>query len=339
MVAVSDPHQAVLNLGHGGFYRVAYDSKQILRLTSLIHSGELGPLDRLGLLADGFEAAKAGYVSTVDTLRLLEAYENEDNSFVWDVMVGVLGSIRATMRDDELREAMKPLGRKLAAAQIKRLGWDAKEDEPHFDTLLRPTVLGLAAISEEQIVVDEALKRFKAMKKPEDVAPDLRGIIYGTAARHGGLKEFDKMLAMHNVSRNSEDRVTLSAALTNFKQPEVIAKALEQIQGKDVRLQDAAYWVAYSFANRYARDTTWDWLVANWQWLENNMGSDLSFYRMPNYAARNYSDASFLPTFRKFFESHLSAAFDRPVKQAVETIQWQSAWRSRDLNAIKNYFA
>jgi aminopeptidase N len=296
-------------------------------------------MERLGLLADSFEAAKAGYTSTVDTLKLLEAYENEDNNFVWDVMVGVLGGIRATMRDDELREAMKPLGRKLAAAQVKRLGWDATENEPHFDTLLRPTVLSLAAISEEQIVVDEALKRFHAMDKPEDLAPDTRGIVYGVAARHGGVKEFDKLLAMHNASKNSEDRVTLSAALTNFKQPELIARALGQIQGKDVRLQDAAYWIAYSFSNRYARDTTWDWLVANWQWLHDNMGNDLSFYRMPNYAARNYSDISFLPTFKKFFEAHLSAAFDRPVKQAIETIQWQSAWRARDLEAIRKYFA
>jgi puromycin-sensitive aminopeptidase len=339
VVKIDDPEKTVLNLGHGGFYRVVYDSNQIARLTKLIRSGELGPMERLGLLADSFEAAKAGYTSTVDTLKLLEAYENEDNNFVWDVMVGVLGGIRATMRDDELREAMKPLGRKLAAAQVKRLGWDATENEPHFDTLLRPTVLSLAAISEEQIVVDEALKRFHAMDKPEDLAPDTRGIVYGVAARHGGVKEFDKLLAMHNASKNSEDRVTLSAALTNFKQPELIARALGQIQGKDVRLQDAAYWIAYSFSNRYARDTTWDWLVANWQWLHDNMGNDLSFYRMPNYAARNYSDISFLPTFKKFFEAHLSAAFDRPVKQAIETIQWQSAWRARDLEAIRKYFA
>jgi aminopeptidase N len=145
-------------------------------------------------------------------------------------------------------------------------------------------------------------------------------------------------LAMHNASKNSEDRVTLSAALTNFKQPALIQKALGQIQGKDVRLQDAAYWVAYSFANRHGRDLTWDWMVANWQWLQDNIGSDLSFYRMPNYAARNYSDESFLPTFTKFFESHMSTAFERPVKQAMETIRWQSAWRSRDLEAIKKYF-
>jgi puromycin-sensitive aminopeptidase len=336
---VAIPDNLLLNQGRTGFYRVAYEPARMARLAQLVQDGKLSALDRLGLLADSYETAKAGYASTVDTLKLLEAYEDEDNTFVWDVITNVLAGIRSTMRDEDLREAMKPLGRKLAAAQVARLGWDAKEGESHFDTLLRPTVLGLAAVSDDEAVVAEALKRFHAMQKPEDVAPDIRGIVYGTAARKGAAKEFDKLLAMHNASKNSEDRVTLSAALTAFEQPELYQKALSLIPTKDVRLQDAGYWVAYSFGNRFARDATWNWMVNNWNWLEQNMGNDLSFYRMPNYAARNYSDESFLPEFKKFFESHMSVAFERPVKQAVETIQWQSAWRTRDLDSIKKFFS
>jgi aminopeptidase 2 len=188
-------------------------------------------------------------------------------------------------------------------------------------------------------MTEEALQRFSDMKRPEDIAPDMRGIVYGTAARLGGQDEFDKLLRLHNESKNSEERVTLSAALTNFRQPEIIEQALAQVKTKDVRLQDAAYWVAYSFSNRFARDRTWQWLVDNWDWLQQNMGSDLSFYRMPQYAGRNYSDIEFLPTFKEFFESHMSAAFERPVKQAIETITWQAAWRKRDLDKLKEYFA
>ncbi|MCA9325314.1 M1 family metallopeptidase [Candidatus Saccharibacteria bacterium] len=337
--AVELPQDVLLNQGRTGFYRTAYAPAISQHLADRVKAGELSNLDRLGLLADSFEAAKAGYASTVDTLKLLEAYKDEDQTFVWDVIVAVLGGIRHTMRDEELREAMKPLGRELTVSLVDKLGWDIKKDESHFDTLLRPTVLASAAVSDNEMVVNEALKRFNAMAKPEDVDPDIRGVVYGTAARKGGQAEFDKLLKLHNESVNSEDRVTLSAALTGFRQAEIIKQALGQITSDNVRLQDAGYWVAYSFANRHARDVTWDWMVANWDWLQQNMGSDLSFYRMPNYAARNYSDESFIPSFQKFFESHMSAAFERPVKQAIETIQWQAAWRDRDLNAIKDYFA
>ncbi len=142
---------------------------------------------------------------------------------------------------------------------------------------------------------------------------------------------------MHNASTNSEERVTLGGALTGFEQPELIKRALEMITSDDVRLQDVSYWIAYSFGNRHARQTTWKWMTDNWAWLSDNIGTDLGFFRMPIYAGRVFSDESFLPEFKAFFEQHMSVAFERPVNQAVETIQWQAAWKKRDLAPIKKY--
>lgn len=328
----------LLNHGRNGFYRATYDSAHLEKLASQVADGKLSELDRLGLLADTFETAKAGYSSTVDALKLLEAYRNENSLVVWDIMAGNLGSLKLVMNDDELRESMKPFIRELVAEQLHRLGWDEKPNDSHFDRLLRPTILGLAAAADEPATVDEALKRFKHMSKPEDVSPDIRGVVYGTAARLGAQTEFDKLWKMHNASNNSEERVTLSAALTNFEHDDQIRQALEKITTDDVRLQDSMYWVAYSFGNRFARLSTWQWLKDNWQWLKDNLGSDLSFYRMPLYAARVQSDAAFLKEFEAFFTQHMSPAFERPIKQGIEIIQWQSAWKKRDLDLLRDYF-
>ncbi|MGZ6005499.1 MAG: M1 family metallopeptidase [Candidatus Saccharimonadales bacterium] len=329
--------ELVLNHNRTSLFRAVYDSEHVADLAHAIKEGKLNELDRLGLLADSFEAAKAGYSSTVDTLKLLEAYAEEDSAVVWDVIAGGIGSIRVVMDDDAVRDVLKPFVQKLAAKQLKRLGWEEKSDDSHFDKLLRPTILGLSSYGEDQSVVAEAKRRFAEMKKPEDVHPDLRGVVYGTVARKGGKVEFDKMLKMHNTSKNSEERVTLAGALTGFEKPELIKRALGEITSKDVRLQDAPYWVAYSFMNRHARLTTWQWLKENWDWLSKNLGTDLSFFRMPNYAARGFSDEKILPDFKEFFESHMSPAFERPVKQAIETIEIQAAWRKRDLEAIKKF--
>ena len=334
-----DHHQLLLNTHRSGFYQTLYNSTHLFKLGENVKAGRLDPLDRLTLLSDTFDAAKAGYINTADALKLLDYYCNEDNSVVWDIIAGNLGSTRATMDDDELREDLKPFLRKLTAKQLERLGWEEKAGESSFDRLLRPTILGMASLGEEEAVVTEARTRFEAMKQPEDLHPDIRGVVYGTMARTGGKEEFDKMLAMHNASTSSEERVTLSASLTSFKQEELIHRALDQIKGKDVRLQDAMYWVAYSFGNRYAKRMTWDWLRENWQWLEENIGKDLSFYRMPNYVARAFSDASFLDEFLDFFgPMRKLPAFERPINQAIETIEWQSAWKQRDLAAVKAFF-
>lgn len=326
------------NGGRNAFYRVAYDPKHISRLAAAINAGKMDPLDRLGLLSDVFESAKSGAMSTIDALTLLEAYYNEDNTVVWDIIAGNLGSIRAVMDDDALRNDMKPFVRKLSSQQLARLGWVESTKDSHFDKLLRPTILGLNSWSEEQSTVKEAQRRFAAMKRPEDIMPDLRGVVYGTAARTGGDAEFNKLLSMHNETTSSEERVTIAAALTDFEQPHLIKRALALINTDTVRLQDAGYWIAYSFMNRHAKTMTWEWMVTNWSWLEQNLGKDLSFYRMPIYAARSFSDAIFLPEFKNFFAAHMSPALERPVKQGIETIEWQSAWRKRDLIQIKHYF-
>jgi len=328
-----------LNRGSSGFYRTIYNATHLKKLGESVRTGKLSALERAMLLSDHVEAAKAGYISTTDVLTLLQNYQDEDSSVVWDIIASFIGSIRAVMRDEQLRQSMKPYIRKLTKKQLTRLGWTAKKGESHLDSLLRPTILGLAAGADEPAVLKEIETRFSSLKNSEDIEPDLRSIIYGTIARRGGAAEFERLLELHNTSKNSEERVVLSSALTGFKQPELIQKALTLITTDAVRLQDSSYWIGYSFMNRHARDATWQWMTDSWPWIEQNLGKDLSFYRMPIYAGRAYSDTAFLPTFKAFFEPKSTPALERSINQAVEMIEWQSAWRSRDLKELKVFFA
>lgn len=333
-----EPSAIKLNKAQTGFYRLIYDDKQVAALAQQVTDGELDPLDRLGLLSDAFEAAKAGYSSSTTALKLLESYRQEDNSAVWDVIAGGLGNIRVTMDDEDLREAMQPFVQRLVKAQLDRLGWTPKATESHFDSLLRPTIFGLAAVSNTDAVVKECLLRFESMTKPEDLPADLRSVIYNTAARHGDKKSFEKLLKLHNSSALSEERTTLAAALTGFEQPELIDKALALIKTDAIRLQDAAYWVAYGFMNRHAKRATWQWLQTNWSWLDENLGSDMSFSRFPLYAARSFSDKDFLAAYKKFFEPLVTPAIERAYQQGLETLNWQIAWKERDLDNIRHEF-
>jgi aminopeptidase N len=334
----ADTRDLLLNYGRSGFYRVTYNASHLHTLAEAVANGRLKPLDRYGLLADAVEAAKAGQGSTADALHLLQYYKNEDNTIVWDAMAGALGSVRSVMDDDALREAMKPYIRKLIAKQLDRLGWDKKPGEAHFDTLLRPTMISLAAIADHQATLDTINHLFATMQQPADISPDLRGIVYTSVAQHGNQQTFDRLLAMHNESTSSEERTKLCAALVSFKQPELIDQALALITSEHVRLQDVPYWLAYSLGNRHAKHAAWRWIQDNWQWLDDNLGNDLSFYRIPVYVARSFSDDSFLDEYNAFFKAHMKPAFDRSVKQGIETIQWQAAWKHRDLKEIKAFF-
>jgi len=337
---IADTSSLKLNRGQSGFYRTVYNPEHLARLGELIKNNQLSPLDRLGILSDMFEAAKAGKAKTVDALKFLEYFADESDNAVWDVIAGGIVSIRSVMDDEGLREHMKPYIQKLVAKQLDRLGWEKHDGEPHFDQLLRPTILAMAAGAGEKSVVDESLRRFAAMKKPEDIDPDLRGTIYTTAVREIGDKPtFDKLFKMHEASSMSEERTTITAALTNFKQPDLIKRALKIIDTDSVRHQDVAYWIAYSFSNRHAKRETWKWMTTHWDWLAKNLGTDLSFYRFPMFAATAFSNREFLEDFKAFFVPKLEPAFERSIHQGIEVLTWQSAWKERDFAEVQAFFA
>ncbi len=346
-----------INRGQSGFYRVNYSASHLENLGHQILRGRIGPIDRLCILADTFEAAKAGHNSTIEALHLLDSYVHENDSAVWDVIAGNLAAVRLVMNDDDIRENMKPYVRQFIGPQLDRLGWAKKPKESHFDSLLRPTILGMASVAENKKVVDHALNLFEKMHHTTDVPadlrsadvagslrgggidPDMRGVVYGTAARHGDAKTFSKLLQLHKNSNSSEERLNLAAAICGFKQPSLIKRALKLIDTDEVRLQDVAYWIVYSLNNRYARQATWQWVQEHWSWLHKELGNDLAFHRLPVFVARPQSDAKFLADYNAFFNKRSSPSLERSISQGREIIEWQSAWRKRDLGTVKAYFA
>ncbi len=324
-----------LNQHQSGFYRTLYAPELLTKLADDVKT--LEPLDRLGILADSLESAKAGYGPTVPALKLLFGYQQESNAAVWDIITAGLGELKRTMDDDTIRESIKPHIRTLTSKQRARLGFNEKKSDTHFDKLLRPTILGLSAAADESEVVTWCKESFKKARSPADIHADVRSVVFSTSARHGDAKTFKKLLSFHAASESSEDRITIAAALTSFEYPELIKQSLELITTNEVRRQDAMYWVAYSFMNRHAKAHTWQWMKDNWKWLETELGSDLSFYRTPIYAARSFSDKQFLADYEAFFAKHTSASLERSIKQGVEMLQGQIAWKDRDLSEIQVY--
>jgi len=328
----------LINEGHSGFYITTYDKETYANFGLQIEAGALSETERLGLLFDAFSASRAGYLGTPQVLGMLKHYHAEHSAPVWDTISLVLGDIRRVFDDEELLESMKPYLAKISAEQVGRLGWKASKSETYFDTLLRPIALGLSSIGNNPDVVKEALKRFESIKKSEDQDPDLRSVIYYAAARNGGKKEFEKLKMLYEKTHSPTEKIVLAGALCAFKQPEIYKESLKMINSPLVRIQDISYWIVASFSNRHAKLETWAWMKENWKWLEQSIGAELGFARLPLYAARAFANKKFRDDFVKFFEPQLTPSLRREYKKALETVEWQTAWRNRDLKDIKDFF-
>lgn len=354
-IPILSPLTHKLNRGGIGFYRTIYDSSLIASIGQQIQSNQLPPGDRLDIIGDVFEAAKAGYCSTVQAFKWLEFYDQEDYPAVWEVIVAQLASVRLVMDDPDLRRLIKKYSLKLIDKQLNRLGWKVRKNDSHFDILLRPLILGVAGANKQTEVIKTAQAVFAQATGQKNISPtqknlaagilnknlaidpDLRSIIYTIVARHGQQSEFDQLWYMHNESQSSEERLNLTLALTSFNKIEYINQSLKLIRSQNVRIQDVLHWLAYSFMNRFAKKATWNWMIDNWQWLDDKLGNDMAFSRLPIYTARSFSDKKFLKEYDDFFEKKRSPALDRSIAQGREMIMAAAEWRIRDQQKLKKY--
>lgn len=333
-----------LNVGQTGFYRVNYSHDMQQKQLEAIDAGSLAPIDRMGLLADSFEVTKSGHQSVTEYLDLLSHYAEEDQLPVWEIIAGSLGTIRSILSasdtDDTLRDKMKPWLQDFIQPQLDILGLEEREDEPHLVTLLRPIIVGIAATAEEPSVmsfIDESYKK-RIIKGESSIDPNLRGIIYATKARLGGQKEFDEMLKMYKKTQSSDEKLSLTAGMTSFEKPEIHPQIFNLIKSDTIRTQDNSYWIAYSFMNRHSRAATWQWVKDNWGWLKETMGTDMSFSRLPIYAARQFADKDKIDDYIAFFSDKLEPSLERSYNQGLEIAQTLSAWRVRDQASVLQWF-
>jgi len=325
-----------INQGQSGFYITKYWPEQYKRLGRLIDDGKMGETDRVGLLSDMLAMSRNGYLPVMELISMLEHYKDESSAVVWDIIAMCIGDIRHVM-GNKVQEAIKPFIRELTAKQVDRLGWDEIADESYFDKMLRPTVLGMAAVADRQSVVDKATALFTKANDIEDIPSDLRSLILSTVAKHGGKKEFDKMLIWLNELSAPENMVVLAHSMTNFRNNTEIKRALNLIRSENVRLQDSRYWIVYSMANPSARIQTWHWVKSNWKWLKDTTGNDVGFTTLPIQVARAFSNRSFLEPYKAFFKKVYEPSLDRSIKQGLETIKMQATWHERDEKELRNW--
>ncbi|HEX7368210.1 MAG TPA: M1 family metallopeptidase [Candidatus Saccharimonadales bacterium] len=344
-IALSVPNDDIVLLDtHArGHYIVRYTSdKQKQAVADKIRTQKLGEADRLMLLNGGSMLARAGYEPYSNILAMLSAYRDEASEPVWDMMSLVIGETRRFIDlDESLEDMIKQLIRTLIAKQHKRLSWQEQTGESSADQKLRATIIGLGAYAEEPAIVSRALELFESYKsKPDTVPAELRGIVFAVAVKQHTPGALTYLLQLHDSTNNSELKGDICGALTATHLPEEAEKLLGRLQdAKLVKPQDADRWLVYLLRNRYACDTAWQWMTANWAWIEQTYHDDKSYDMLPRYAASIVNTAAWAKRYREFFEPKAGQlVLQRNIAMGLEEITARVAWLTRDLTGVQKFF-
>lgn len=332
-----------LNSGACGHYIVNYDSEwQRGELTDLVRSKKISGAERLMLLNDSSMLSKAGYRHFGDTLKLLDAYKGENDETVWGMIALVIAEARRFIDlDESLEPRIKDFVRRSIASEYKRLGWREKKGESVGDRKLRAMIIGLGAYAEEPSIIKQAKQLFADYKKDRSAIPaELRCDVFGVVIRQKVPGVFEYLLKLHDSTRNSDLKSDIAVAITLTRSTAEARKLLKRLPQPDtIKAQDADRWLIYLLRNRYSRKTAWDWMVANWAWVEETYGHEAIYDHTPRYSALVCNTEEWAKRYRLFFEPKQDqAALKRTILIAIEEIDNRVAWLKRDLPSVQQFF-
>lgn len=191
-----------LNVGCYGFYRVNNPPELLELFQDAIRNKTLPVNDRLGVVDDLFAMVEAGRVSTVDFLKLLSCFENEDEFQNWSAICDCLKKLNKLLSHTDYQDAFHAYGRKLLSKVYETLGFDVKPDDSHTTKILRMAILNGLLSFEDPKILEESRWRFKSRcdcKNPID--PDLRSVVYCGVLHSCDDETFEKFFHVSSLEQ------------------------------------------------------------------------------------------------------------------------------------------
>lgn len=313
-----------LNVGNNSDFIVKYDQKLLDDI--LANIDELGAVDKLQLLQDFRLLAEGGHMSYAEIVPLLPKFADSTSPIVANALYRIMASLRnfvepESKEDTELRKLYNLLSEK----QVARLGYLPREGESIDDNLLRPIVLSASLYGENSTTIDKLHELYeKYSDNLEAMSADIRGIVLDNEVRNfGSMTLHDKLLKLYVTTADPSFKQDLCGAITYTKQPDLIDAIVDDFEDPQViKPQDLRAWYRGVLANNYGQTQAWDWIRAEWNWLEATVGGDMEFATFVTVTANIFHTRERLEQFKDFFEPKLNTpGLTREIKMDIRVIE------------------
>lgn len=328
-----------INPGTIGFYRTQYPPEMLEKFVPAIKDLSLPPLDRLGLHDDLFALVQNGSISTVESLKLIDAYRNENNYTVWSSICSSLSKLKNIISHTDLTNKLNAYGISIFAPLAEKLGWESKANENHLETLLRSLILSRLISFNDVKTCEEAKRRFYLHKNGKQSLPaDLRMPCYRAVLQQADEKVYEEMLNLYRSTDLHEEKDRISRALGSINDVQLLHKVIQFAMSEEVRAQDAVFVIASVAINPAGRDLSWAFFKENWKILLNQYSGGFLLTRLVKHLTENFASEEKAVEIESFFKAHEFPGAERTVQQSIETIRLNADWLDRDITKIREYF-
>jgi len=312
----------VVNSSKKGFIRIRYDDELLSLLKPLVEKNILNNIDRWNLQNDLFAICISGNENISTYLDFTEAYHHEQNYLSSANVANNLNFLYLISFHESFVDDIKQYAHDYFRNIFDRLGWDAKKNEKHTDTLLRATVLMALGKLEDDEILEEAQIRFDAhVKNKKTIKPDLSEVVFSLSAWNGDEKTFEKLIKLYRKSSSQEAKLRVLGAICYFKDEKLLFKTLKFILTNEVRSQNLALPIVRISSNPYGKKIMWPWLKKNWKILNKKFGHGNPIANRIVASISLFADPSMQTEIKNFFKRNPTPGTEMTLAQTLERIR------------------
>lgn len=292
-----------LNIGNVSHFIVKYDAT--LQADLIKELANLDAISQLQVLQDNLLLAQSSSQPYANLIPLMEKLSNSKSNIVQTKLAQVTSNLMDFVTVDSAEEkALKAFIHKLTANSIERLGVMPKANESNDDSLARPVVLNLALYAENEQVIKALHEIYQAnVNDIYNLPAAIRSAVLRNEMKQFGSKDlFDKFLKAYVETSDTQFRQHLRQALSASQDVEQLKKLISKFKQADViKPQDVCSWYYGVLANHKAQDLAFEWMKAEWPWLNKALGGDMSFSYFITATSNIFHTEAELKAFNDFF--------------------------------------
>ena len=253
------------NAGGRGYYRAQYDEADYKKLLAQADS-TLDPVERISLLGNQWALTRANKSTIADFMELAEAVKNDRSPYVIGTVVTAVASIdqRLASAPGE-HELLAQWVRKTFTSPYDALGALSETDGPEKKELRADLFSLLGSIGDDPAIISQAKEMAqKYIETPASVDATLAQAALRVSAQNGDSAFFNRLQQVSTAANNPQLSSQALFALTRFRNPELVDRALQYAVSGKVRNQDAIRLVIFELGNRFTRDRAWQFVQTHW---------------------------------------------------------------------------
>jgi len=321
-----------------GYYRTAYTPDMIRRLARDAERLLTAP-ERLSLVSDEWAFVRAGRHTVANYLDLIAGFGSEPTAGVLGAISDRLEFIDNYLANDRTRPRFRSFVRQLLEPGYKKIGFDRRANDSEDDRSRRNVLLeALGLVDEPDVVARSRQAVTAALAGAEPLDPIIAGTLVSVAAAHGDPALFDSLRRAAATATNPQEHYRYLYALTAFRDPVLIDRALQLSRTSDIKSQDTGAYLSAFFGNDAARDDAWRFVKVHWAELEPKIMISLGDITLVSSMSA-FCSADARDDIRSFFGSHPLPTGERALKQTIERIDSCIATRQRQETELAKWLA